>query len=52
MLIDFIGKIFFSSQQPWKRRREVKNLLLAIGVGLFLSGLAGGLILLKNNLHK
>jgi len=52
MLIDFLGRIFFSRRQPWQRRREVKNLLFAIAVGVLFSGLAGSLILLRNQLHK
>ncbi len=51
MLIDFLGKIFFSGQQPWQRRREMKNILFAIAVGFFLSAFAGVLILFKNHLH-
>lgn len=52
MLIDFLGKIFFRRLQPWQRRREIKNLLLAVTIGLLFSGVAGGLFLLKNHLHK
>ena len=52
MLIDLLGKIFFSRHQPWQRRREVKTLLAAVVVGLIFAGIAAALILLKSHQGK
>jgi hypothetical protein len=35
MILDSLGKLFYPNQPQWRQRREMKNILVAIVVGIF-----------------
>ena len=48
MLLNFLGKLIFPRQAPWLQRKQLINLLAAIGVALVVGGLIIAVMLFAN----
>jgi hypothetical protein len=48
MPVNFIGRILYPRQQPWRQRRQAKNLLVALGVAVAFAAIVGAIIYLRN----
>ena len=51
-LFDLIGKLLFSRQQDWERRRSAKIFVSAVAVGLLLGLVLFGVLHLMNHIKK
>jgi hypothetical protein len=47
MLINGLGKLFFPRLPRWRRRREMKNVLFAVMVGILFAGAVMTMILMS-----
>jgi len=50
MLTDWLGKRLFPRWQPYRRRREIKTLMVALGVGLVVAGIITAVLILTNSM--
>ena len=48
MPVNFIGRILYPRQQPWRQRRQAKNLLITLAVALAFAVIVGAIIFLRN----
>jgi hypothetical protein len=49
MMIDRLGKWLFPRWQPYRRKRETKMLVVALGVGLLVAAIMSAIIILVNS---
>jgi type VI protein secretion system component VasF len=50
MFTDWLGKRLFPRWQPYRRKREIKTLLVALWVGLVVAGVITAAIILANSM--
>jgi multisubunit Na+/H+ antiporter MnhB subunit len=48
MMIERLGKWLFPRWQPYRRRREMRTIMVAMGVGLIVAAALAAIILLAN----
>jgi hypothetical protein len=49
MMTDRLGKWLFPRLQPYRQKREIKTLMAALGVGLFVAGIITVMLILVNS---
>jgi hypothetical protein len=49
MMIDRLGKWLFPRWQPYRRKRETRMLVVALGVGLLVAAIMSAIIVLVNS---
>jgi hypothetical protein len=49
MMTDRLGKWLFPRLQPYRQKREIKTLMAALGVGLFVAGIITAILILVNS---
>jgi uncharacterized membrane protein YidH (DUF202 family) len=49
MMIERLGKWLFPRWQPYRRRREMRTIMVALGVGLLVAAALAAIILLTNS---
>jgi len=52
MITDRLAKWLFPRWQPFRRRREIKSLIVALWVGLLVAGAVTGILILINSMSK
>ncbi len=49
MITERLGKWLYPRWQPFRRRRQIRALLISLLVGLFVAGVVTGVLLLANS---
>ena len=49
MIMDRLGKWLFPRWQPYRQRREVRSIMVALGVGLIVAAVISAVIILTNS---
>jgi hypothetical protein len=49
MIIDRLGKWLFPRWQPYRQKREMKTIIVALGVGLVVAAAIAAIIILTNS---
>ena len=50
MFMDWLGKRLFPRWQPYRQKREIKTLIVALWVGLVVAGVMAAIIILVNSM--